>query len=329
MSTRAANFRVALAIVTASLVTGCLGTGEDRILTIEATGIVDGLVYVDVDGNRLPDATDPPLRLVGVRLLAFGTPDTISGALSDLSGVFVMPAVPVGLFEMVVDPATVPDSLQVVDIEPSEFLVEDSATVTALVTVSFPIVTVEEARQLPLGEKVFVEGIALNDLQTFGDQTLHIRGDSLAIRVTEVSTATIFPGDSLRLRGTISALDGQPTMDLARPFLLSITPPPTPIQVTSAEAAVADGGRLDADLIQVMDATISLAARVTDGLLLNVDDGSGSLDVLLDDDVGFTNPDSIYVAGTVIDATGLLVPAPSTPGTWQLKPRSDADLTVK
>lgn len=319
---------LALTIVTAGLLTACLGTGEDRVTDLNATGTVDGLVYFDANGSREPDASDPAVALVGVRLLVGGTTDTLVRTLSDQAGVFIMPAVPVGIYEVVVDPVTIPDSLQLVKIDPNFLLPSKDDTASSFIALSFPIVGIGEARQLPGGERVFVEGIALNAQATFGDQTVHVAGSTGAIRVLRVGEPNVFAGDSVRVLGTTSSRDGQPVLTNASVFQVSITSVPPPVRVTTANAASAAAGSLDAALVQVVDVTIADTSTVADGFLLSVDDGSGALAILLDKDAPFLDP-TAFVPGLVIDATGLLVPTAAVADTWRLKPRSDADLTVK
>ena len=314
-------------ILVASFLTACLGTGEDRVTSINATGVVDGLVYFDANGNRQPDGDDSGVFLVGARLLFGGTQDTATRAISDREGLFSMPAVPVGLYEVVVDPSTVPDSLLVVDIDPAEILAGRDDTTTISIALSFPKATVEEARQLPPGERVFVDGIALNGRETYGDQTVNIAAGTWAIRSTRVGAAVIFAGDSVRFLGTTSSLEGQPTLDEVTPFLLAVADVPPAVRLTTATAATADSARFDAALARVADATITDTATVATGFALSVNDGSGLLRVLLDEDVPFTL-DSLYVPGAVVDATGLLFPIAGDPFTWEMKPRSDADLTL-
>ncbi len=217
--------------------------------------------------------------------------------------------------------------MQVVKIDPTSITVQLDDTVTSLIAVSFPKVTIAEARALPVGEQVFVEGTAVTGRATFGDRSIHLVGSSGAIRITRSRPAAILPNDSVRVRGRIAIENGQPTLDDATPFLISIVDPIDPEAVTTAAAASADGGRLDAALVEITGATIQDTATVADGLQLSVDDGSGALELLLDSDVPFTNL-AAYVPGAVLDARGVLVPT-AAGATWQLKPRFDSDLTVK
>ncbi|MGD8868656.1 MAG: hypothetical protein PVI01_13545 [Gemmatimonadales bacterium] len=314
--------------VAAGLITACLGSGEDRVTSIDATGSVEGLVYFDANGSGEPDATDPPVALVGVRLVVGGTTDTLVRTLSDQTGIFSMRTVPVGIYQVVVDPVTIPDSLQLVAIEPEFLLASKDDTASSFIALGFATLSVAEARQLAPGARVFVEGIALNAQPTFGDQTVHVAGATGAIRVLQVGEPNVFAGDSVRVLGTTATLDGQSVLTDPTLFRVSTTSVPPPAGLTTAVAAAAEAGSRDAALVRVVDVTITATATVADGVLLTVNDGSGDLAVLLDEDAPFLDP-AAFVPGLVIDATGVLVPTPGVADTWQLKPRSDADLTVK
>jgi hypothetical protein len=311
---------------TMTVLTGCLGTGEDRVLSIDATGTVQGFVYFDANGSRTFDEGDTPLALVGVRLLPFNTPDTTARAVSDLDGIFTIPRVPVGGYEIVVDPATVGDSVSVIDLDPPVAVVQPNDSVTSVIAIGYESYTIAEARTLPFGERVFISGIALTDNDLFGDGTLHIADPTGAIRATRVQRSAILAGDSVRLLGEIARRDWLLVLDDVTPYLLDVVGPPRVEQVTTAAAAWADAGRLDAALAKVVNAQITERLTVDGDLQLTVDDGSGPAVVLLDSDVPFSGLDA-YVPGVFIDATGVLVPL--APGQWSLKPRSDADLVVK
>jgi hypothetical protein len=312
------------------MLAGCLGTGEDRVLGIDATGTVDGLVYFDIDGSRTLDGSDLPLAGIAVRLVVSGTRDTVARASSASDGLFRMRGVPVGSYQVAADTASLGDSVQVVKTDPAEIVVTPDDSVTVTIGVSFPIVSVAEARELPRGGKVFVEGIALNDRDAFGDASVHLAGESAAIRVTRVRLSIIFPGDSVRFLGTLSTENGQPTLDDATPFLLALAETPPAEHLTVAVAATADGGTLDAALVRVEGVTVSDTTTVARDFLLTVIDASvppDTLEVLLDGDVGFVlDP---FVPDIVLDVTGLLLPVGSDPPRWRLKPRSTTDLVVK
>ena len=294
------------------------------MLGINSTGRVEGLVYFDANGSREPDEGDPAQAGVRVRLVVAGTPDTVARATSGADGTFVMPGVPVGNYELVVDTFSLPDSFEVVRIDTTAIALTPDDTTLASVALGFPIVTVPEARALPAGTRIFVQGVTLNSLGTFGDLTLHIADTTAAIRATRVSPSAIFAGDLVRLRGTTRVDDGQPTLDDVAPFLVSILAVPPPKLLSSGVAAAADSARLDANLVEVAGATLSDTATVDGDFVLTVNDGSGDLAVVLDRDVGFDL--TPFIPGVDLDAIGLLVPDGS--GAWNLKPRSGSDLTI-
>lgn len=317
---------VAAAAVIAVIGSGCLDTSEDRILSVDGTGLVQGLVYFDANGNRALDASDPGLPGIGIRLLARGTPDTIARVATGTDGLFLLSRVAVGVYDLAVDPGSLGDTVQVVSVSPDPINVVPNDSVTVAIAVSFDKASVTEARALAIGTKIFVEGIATSGRDIFGDSTLHLTDGTSAIRATRVRRLTVLPGDSVRLLATRSERSGQPTLDDAQPFLLAVAAVPPPEQTGTASAANAEGGRLDAALVRVLDATITDTLTSAGDFILTVNDGTGPLAVLLDKDVGFADllP---YVPTAAIDATGVLVPSGS--GAWVLKPRADDDLTLK
>jgi len=321
-----ASATAATSIALCALLSACLGTGEDRVLGIEATGTVEGVVFFDVNGDGELTTGDTLYSGVRVGIASLGSMVPIFSATSDTDGAFRMERVDVASYEVVVDSQTVGDTLDAVVTDPDAFTLAPLDTANILVGIAFPSFTVEEARALPEGEKVFVEGVALNGRATFGDNSVHLAGISAAIRVTQVKPSVILAGDTMRVLGTTATLDGQPTIDDATPFFIDEVDERSPESVTAALATTADGGRLDAALVELVDVTVSDTATVTEGFRLSVDDASGAAVVLLDKDAPIDTPTQ-YEPGVTIDVVGLLVPDGA--GGWLVKPRSDTDLTIK
>ena len=329
---RVLRFSIALGTVAggAAATAACPNAGESRVLSIPGTGLVGGVVYLDADGNRQAGGPDNGLPNVRVRLVVAGTRDTVARANSDANGTFVLGSVPVGRYTVVV-PGEVAfgDTVSIVRIDTADVSLNPDDTVQVQVAVSFPAVTIAEARQLPLGTKVFVEGVALNSLPTFGDTTVHIVDTTGTLRVTNVRGPLVALGDSVRFLGKLAARDGQPVLDGAQAIVL-VTGPGRPAEtVSTAVAATADGGRLDAALVKVVNGTIEAITDTLVDYVFTVDDGSGPLTVVFDRDASLTHTG--YVPGKVIDATGVLVP--DGLGAWRLKPRTNTgtnpDVVVK
>ena len=324
-----------LAALALAVLAGCPNAGEDRILSVGATGVVKGLVYADQNGTLAPDGGDDSLKNVRVRLLVKGLRDSVAGAVTPASGVYRMAGVPVGSYLVVVDSTAIApngDTVRFAKADSTEISVLPNDSVVVNVAFSYPRITIAQARALPPGRMVFVVGVSLNPSNSFRDTTLHVQDTSAAIRVTRVRAAAVFPGDSVRLLGTTSRRSSLPTLDNVSVFPLGTTFLPTASQVTTAVAATAQGGALDAQQALVLNATINDTASVAGDFKLTVDDGSGALEVLLDAtaDPAFRAPllPGLYVPGNKFDVVGVLVPT-GLAGVWRLKPRSAQDLVKR
>lgn len=320
--------RRAMAPLLAALATAqCTNAGEDRLLSVTATGVVRGLVYFDANGNLEPDLGDDSLGGVRVRLVGDPGGDTVATATSQPSGTYRFASVPVGAYRLVVDTAPFADTVRVTRIDSARVTVSPSDSLFVNVAVSYPTLGVAAVRALPEGRRVFVIGVTLNTTSTFADSAVHFQDSSgAAIRLTRVR-ATVFPSDSVRVRGTTARRAGQPTLDDVRVFLLGDALEPTAVALTTAAAATAAGGTRDAALAVVRDVTVSDTATAGQDFRLTVTDGSGALEVLLDRNAAaaFRPPVSEdYVPGNRFDVVGVL--SPTGTGLWRLKPRSAADL---
>ena len=313
---------------TAALLGSCLNAGQDRVLAIQATGIIKGLVYFDRDGNGVPDAADTALSGVTVRLIVSGTQDTVARAVSDTGGLLRFDGVPIGTIVVAVDSTTIPtDSLRITRIDVSTVKVTPGDSFAVRVAVSFPQLDVTNARTYALGKKVFVVGVALNNVSAFGDSTVHLADTTAAILLTGVRPL-VAAGDSVRVLGTRRTRSGQPT--LANPTIvgLSVGAATPSHQVTTALAAQADSGRIDAALASIVGATVQDTATVAGNRRLTVTDGSGPLTMQLDTIAGFRGAAlALDTLGATLDAVGVLVP--SGVGTWLLLPRARADVVVR
>jgi len=329
---RVAGLAVVLAVLAA--LPSCSNAGADRILSITATGVVRGFVYFDTDGNLQPNAGDDTLQNIRVRLVARASGDTVASVLSIASGLYQISGVPAGRYLLRVDTTPLADTAIVAKIDSTEFTVLPSDTVSVNVGISYPHVSIDSARGLPPGRKVFVEGIVLNGPFLFSDTMMHVEDGTGAIRSTNrVRSTPTGPGDSVRLRGTTARRNNLPALDDITTYILaaSFLPPATTVDSTK-DAASASNGTLDARQIRVLGATVSDTSSITvpGFMVLTVNDGSGALEILLDGnaDQAFRLPlpaNSTYVPGSKFNIVGLAVPSGS-PGIWRLRPRSHNEL---
>lgn len=193
------------------------------------------------------------------------------------------------------------------------------------VTVKVPVVTVAAARGMPVGDEVVIVGVALNDRAAFGDQTVHLRDGTGSLRAVNVTSATVFAGDSARFRGTLATVSGQRVIQGVTVTRLTNVGAPAAVAITTQAASNANSGALDAALVRVSNATITKRDSSGADLLLTATDGSDTLGILVDADAGISGPQ--FQAGAVIDASGVLVPTGT--GRWQLKPRNAGDMVLR
>ena len=197
-------------------------------------------------------------------------------------------------------------------------------TALDLTLIPAPPISIAAARALPPGTLTYVVGVALNTSGTFSDTTVSLADTSGAIRLTRLR-GTLTVGDSVKVRATVGARAGQPTLDAGTATPLGSGLLPTAATLTTAQAAAANGGTRDAQVVVVDSAAVTTAATVVNGYQLTATDGSGSLTVFLDARAGFSVP-GVYVPGNSFRMVGLLVPTGT--GSWVLRPRSAADLTL-
>ncbi|MFW6079396.1 MAG: carboxypeptidase-like regulatory domain-containing protein [Gemmatimonadota bacterium] len=328
MRARTPTLFAAAAGLTAALALGCETDPGDSLLSIDATGTVVGRAYLDRDGDqRLSLDADGPVSDVRLRLLVADGRELLDDVVTDESGEYAIAEVPVGRYRLAVDSSTVPDSIRVMAIDSAELTIAADDTVVASVRFGYPQLGVDDARATPIGRKVFVTGISLIAWETFGDSTVHLAGDTSALRAMRVQPAAIGVGDSVRFLGTMSRDRGQPILHDVTPFVVSAASAPVPDTVSTANAAAAEQGRLDAALVHVRDAEVTDTAHLVSGDdRIIVDDGSGELAVIFDRDGVFV-VSFAELADSSIDVTGVLVPDGA--GGWDLKPRSGEDVTLR
>jgi hypothetical protein len=321
----------------------CSNAGEGRVLSVTATGTARGAVYMDNNGNGQlePGVADTLFAGLRLRLVLEGTDDTLATAVSTTAGQFRMDSVPVGRYRVVLDTAILGDTLRVVRHDSALVTIRPGDSVLVNVLVGFPQVSVAQARALAVGRKVWVVAVALSNVNTFRDTTLSVTDTARAIRLERMRSFNVFTGDSVRLFGTTERRAGQPVLRNVTAISLGSAFLPPAESLSSGEAASAQGGVRDAELVVVARVEITDTATVGSDFRLTVRDSigvdsagadstSGLLEVILDPtaDAEFGqsfSPFFRYVIGRRFTIFGILVPTGAT-GVWQLKPRSRADL---
>ena len=321
------------------LTTACVSAGSDLGFGPEETRVVAVDVYLDRDGSRAPTAADTLYRGARVALFLRGSADTFKVATTNQVGRALFTGVPTGQYRIAVVPASIGDSIEVqaitvsigaVPVDTNEVQVtfpED--TTTAFARLGYPEFSIREARNLPLGRRVFIRGVVLSGVQSFRDTTSHVTDSSLAIRLTRVTLKGGLqgnnPGDSVSVIGVTSIRAGQPTLDNANISRLPLSQPqPVPLPVSTGTASSASNGGLDAALVRLTGAVISDTATISPDFRVTVSDGTGSLRMILDANIPF--PRTAFAPGRSLQAVGVLVP--DGVGGWSIKPRGLGDVVI-
>lgn len=313
-----------LALVAATALGGCETPLEDRILNVDAEGQVLVFLFRDNNLNGL-DGADTPLGNQRLIVRRIGAPDDFDEVTTDTTGfVFTVP-LGIGQYQVEVPQAVIGDSLTITG-GTAPFSVTPRDTTLVAISLAFPSMSIEEARALPAGRKVWVRGISLHNAGVFDDTTLHVADTLNAIRVTDVF-ANVGPGNSVQILGTRQLRDGQPVHVYHSLIGQANAPIPRAALLTSAEAATADGGTRDAALVEIRDVAITDTAFAPRGKRLTLDDGSGPVEVFVSNNLGFSQADRRALGpGLRIDITGVLVPSTTTQDVWVLKPRTRSDI---
>ena len=320
------------------MLVGCDNGGVDLGFPPEQTGTIRVGVYLDRDGSRTLTAFDTVYASARVALLLKGSRDTVRILTTGVNGLAQFNNVALGEYRLAVGQASLGDSISVAGFQifttgapvtaDSIRLESVPDTVDAQIRLTFPEVSLRQVRSLPLGKRVFARSVILAGVQSFRDTTSHVVDSSSALRLTRVSLRGGLtgnsPGDSVTVLGIVSSRDGQPTLDLALITRFNTRPAPVPLQVSTATAATAAIGALDANLVQITSAAISDTATDTPDFRVTVSDGSGSVVVLLDAGINFVR--SNFRPGRTVNAVGVLVPTAA--GAWVLKPRALGDVVV-
>ncbi len=314
----------------AVLATACTDSGDVTRVDVDATGTVAGVLFLDVDGGGEFDTGDTRLSDQRV-VLGTSAGGSVREVTTDDDGEFVIPEVPVGSYVARVPAAVLGDSLQAG--EPATVTVVQGETSTVQVDLTYPAFLLEEIAGLATGRRVFTSGIALNQRLSFGDGRVHIRGAEDALRAVDVERIGFNTGDSIRMLGRTAIRQGQTVLDdVSVSVLVPLAAVPAPVVTSTAAAATAEGGEIDADLARIRDARILDTATVAGDFVLTVDDGSGPLEVLLQSFQSFNlaalEPDPVV---RVTQMTGLLVPFVEGDGStrWQLVPRGGFDIATQ
>ena len=316
-----------LAVALVPALWSCGEPSEVDVLAIEAVGGVGTQLLFDANGTERADAGDVPLAGWTVNLLQ-PAGGVVASAETDTNGVALFPEVPVGRLQVSVPVSELGDTLSLVPATAQPFTLGALQVVERVTVVRLPFFKVEAVRQLSAGRPLYTEGIALNTLAQ-GDRTLHLKAQDRYLRVLTLDSGAVAVGDSVRVFGRTAVDQGVPVLDGRTVLRLrASTGQPTPVTLSTGEAAGARGGSLDAALVVFGNSDVLEVVNDGDaGVRVVVDDGTGPVTIrfrsFLQVDPKAIDPATDFVAA----AQGLLVPA-AVGGAiaWELRPRTVSEV---
>jgi hypothetical protein len=321
----------ALVLIAVFAAAACTEMEGHSPLQIEAQARVNGVLFNDLNGNAQFDAGDQRVSGWEVRLIG-ANQGVVSTATTDTAGVFSFEA-STGRFTVDVDRRQIGDTLQVFGLAVGrDITLAQGDTVAVTVGLTYPKVSLAAVNALPVGRRVFVEGIALNPVFTTGPRELHLRSGNDALRITTILRVPVTQGDSVRVLATRALEARQPILSNGTIFVVRlVVADPEPLELTTRAASTAEQGAAGADLARVRNADLIRSRNELSDVILTVDDGTGQLEILLRSFLGadssFFRPDSVRVQ----QATGLLVPYVADGGEtrWRLATRTASDLRTQ
>jgi hypothetical protein len=314
-------------------VVACQDTGAHPLIVVDATAAASGTLFLDLNGSAVLElAADQPVSGWQVRLIGPNRA-VVATAVSDSLGFFVFDKVPTGRVTLEIDQTRLGDSLLVFGSNLGrEISLTRGDTLKVTIGFTYPKVSMAAVDTLPLGRRVFVEGLALNPVTITGTRDLHLRSGSRALRVTNIVRKPVAPGDSVRVLGRRATELGRAVLTGGEITVIRLSvADPEPYELTTRNASLANNGVLSADLARIRGADLVQSRNELSDVILTVDDGTGPLEIVLrsflGSDASVFKPDSVRIR----DATGLLLPYVTDAGEtrWRLAPRLLSDLRIE
>lgn len=320
--------RWAVSLAVALALTGC-NRDEPFGPGLEAVASLSVQAYFEYDDNSGFGGGDAPAPGVPIQILARGSGAAVLEDSADAEGTVDFPAIPVGTYEIRVDPAFLGDSLVVAFVDSTTVTFTPNQTRSFRVGLTPPTLSVAEVRALPLGRRVWVTGMALNSRPASIDGAVHIlEGGSSALRINLPSASGGSEGDSIRALGTTAGTgDGRYLVDGRINVLAQSVRALFPLELTIGEARTAGGGQHAARLVLIRGGEVTDTATIPFvGLRVSVQAGTETVNLLLPQQNGFGTPN--LPAGTpLISAAGLLLQDPDVPGAWRIVPRGAGEVS--
>jgi hypothetical protein len=297
---------------------------------LAGTGTILLQAFYDYDGQPGPGGADDVAPGLRFEVLLPGSNTTVASGVTDGAGLAALALIPTGTYELRVDPDYLTDTLELAWIDTTAVSFTPGDSVALRVGVTPPTRSIADARALPEGRRVWVEGMVLNSRANSIDGAVHMRAsEGGALRARFPAATSGAPGDSARILGVAVGQGSRRYLgDGLLRVVASAVRPILPVVVSLADAPGAGGGALDAELVVIQEGTVTDAATIPFvGQVVTISAGGANLEVVFLEQNGLGG--FMVVPGMpVVSVSGVLVPDPNNLGRWQLVPRGGADIQL-
>lgn len=303
---------------------------------VVGTGVVEGRLFFDADGDGLfdPLAGDEPLAGVQLGVYRRGTAELFAGAqtTTGAEGRFRVQGLPIGTHDVFVNAATLPEGVVCQNPVPASVYRDEPTYVDVTVRIACRI-SIEEAKAAAQGTVVNVRGIVTmrpGQSRLQGDD-MYVQDATGGIKIfgSAIGGHDLEIGDLVDITATLGAFNDE--LQLTSPQINEVVEDvgaPAPAPVTTNEAAL-QGAPLTAPLlgrlVRVEGAVLLTPFASGGGRNARIDDGSGAVEVRIEPGV-IESTDDInprFTVGACYNITGVLG---SFRGTAQIKPRQLTDM---
>jgi hypothetical protein len=309
--------RAGAVLVTAAvaLLAGACSTEPAPPFTVDGTGNLSGIVFLDRDQNGIfdPSAGDSALSNLHLLVRSRGTTLTLPNGdvRTDAAGRFSITGLPAGTQSLQIDTTGVGSEISFcVNPVPVSIYINETQFVKVDAR-SGCVVTISVASAQPQGSHITVRGTVTSTLNQISTGQAYIEDATGGLQLFSPAGPSFQIGDIVEVTGTLSSFSNE--LELANGTVNSVTPgtPLNPVDITAA-AALAAGGDIQANL-QGRLVRIK-AAKLTDNFTGGggrngiINDGTGALTVRIDSHVvgdAATIP-STFTAGKCYNWTGIL-----------------------
>jgi hypothetical protein len=301
----------------------------DPPFEVEGSGRLAGRLFFDADNNGLftPLGGDTLLSNVAVQVRERGSSIVIDAGTTDATGTFAFDAVPPGTHDVffVQDEDVTGNLVFCANPVRASVYPDETAFVSAPAKRGC-VVAIAVAEANPLTTAITVAGIVTTRQGTYRSDNVYIQDPTGGMQVFGLPALNLQIGDSIEVSGDLGQFGGE--LQVINPIVapnraVGVVPNPFARTTGGIAAAVAANGALTADvgrLLVVRAATVGAFASGNAPL----NDGSGAIQLRLDNNVAGVIPMTRFVQGQCYDVVGILGFFNGNP---QLKPRMPSDVT--